>query len=1150
MFYHQYLQTKSTLTMDKNLLQKAKAPMIALIQTKNIMNNNLKTKTKRAAALLLMLLMLAPLAAWAQVTECRRPTELAASSIESNSAILSWVENGPATSWIVAYATSNDNDYTEVDAPTNPFTLTGLVPATQYIVKVLPVCEVEKWSDEITFTTQCGPITITTDAPYTQDFESPQGTEYNVSGPLPDCWEGYSNGGVVPHNTTRFYHSGAQSLSLCKSTWFDDSYAILPEFSNPLHQLQISFYVRTVEGSYDIPLLGYITADDNGTCNTFTPIASYALGSWLQYTQELHIVPATAARLVFRWSGDKDDCCCIDDVVVSLSPLDCYQVGALDLGEVSANSAYLSWDLIDAEQTAWDVQVATDATFTENMTNLVATTHENYLLTGLNAASYYYVRVKPQCDDDFWSNTISFGTLCDGPVTITADAPYTEGFESPWGNNSVFESGCLPVCWEGYSTIGVIPHNFTGGFHSGTQSLSLGNSSWGDYYAVLPEFSNAIGELQVGFWMVTQNPYGGTSQLQLGYLTAEDDGTCNTFAEIATYDNPDSGMEQRITYLTFENVPATAQRLAFKWHGEGRWCFIDDVEVSICTLDCFPVGAISVNSSSANSAYLTWNLIDNSQTAWDVQVATNEDFTENVTNSVADIHENYLIDGLSGSTTYYVRVKPACSEDLWSNAISFWTSVLCDGPITITADTPYIESFESPTGTNYWESGLLPSCWEAYSTGTVAPHNTLNYAHSGSQCLTFRPPGNHYAILPEFGNPLDELQINFWITIVELDHSMQLGYLTAEDDGTCNTFTAIATYTNTTESWTHHTAYLEFLDVPATAQRLAFKWSGGYCYFDDVEVSLAPNCYPVDNLSLGEVTSNSAYLSWDLVDNSQTAWDVQVSTNAAFTDTIAEYVADSHENYLLSGLSGITHYYVRVKPTCSDDLWSAIDFETPCGTFTVTANAPYTQGFESPGGTLWTQHGLLPPCWEGYNNSSYPTPHNTIGSYGAPHIVHSGEQCLSFHNNSDCYAILPEFSNPISDLQINFWMATNGNTTDKLRLGYITTEDDGTCNTFTEIASYDSNFGSMGCSAARPWRTCPPRRIAWRSNGARHIIISASSTMLKFPSIPAPIPSTSPSATSRKRPPTSLGKVRSAAMRFATGQRPITMAPSSTSLST
>ena len=40
--------------------------MIALIQTKNIMNNNLKTKTKHTAALLLMLALLAPLAARAQ----------------------------------------------------------------------------------------------------------------------------------------------------------------------------------------------------------------------------------------------------------------------------------------------------------------------------------------------------------------------------------------------------------------------------------------------------------------------------------------------------------------------------------------------------------------------------------------------------------------------------------------------------------------------------------------------------------------------------------------------------------------------------------------------------------------------------------------------------------------------------------------------------------------------------------------------------------------------------------------------------------------------------------------------------------------------------------------------------------------------------
>ena len=58
--------------MDKNLHQIAKAPMIALIQTKNIMKNNhlktnnLKTKTKRTFAALLLFALLAPTAVWAQ----------------------------------------------------------------------------------------------------------------------------------------------------------------------------------------------------------------------------------------------------------------------------------------------------------------------------------------------------------------------------------------------------------------------------------------------------------------------------------------------------------------------------------------------------------------------------------------------------------------------------------------------------------------------------------------------------------------------------------------------------------------------------------------------------------------------------------------------------------------------------------------------------------------------------------------------------------------------------------------------------------------------------------------------------------------------------------------------------------------------------
>ena len=88
------------------------------------------------------------------VSSCRKPTDLAASEIGPHSAKLSWTENGDATAWVVAYSTDGTN-FTNVDASTNPFTLTNLSAETAYTVKVRPLCDDfdDKWSDEMTFTT-------------------------------------------------------------------------------------------------------------------------------------------------------------------------------------------------------------------------------------------------------------------------------------------------------------------------------------------------------------------------------------------------------------------------------------------------------------------------------------------------------------------------------------------------------------------------------------------------------------------------------------------------------------------------------------------------------------------------------------------------------------------------------------------------------------------------------------------------------------------------------------------------------------------------------------------------------------------------------------------------------------------------------------
>jgi hypothetical protein len=88
---------------------------------------------------------------------CSAPTDLAVSDITTNSATLSWTENNDdeVTSWVVAYKTAGEENFTEVTVNSNPFTLTGLTAETDYTAKVRSVGSeaTSEWSAAISFTT-------------------------------------------------------------------------------------------------------------------------------------------------------------------------------------------------------------------------------------------------------------------------------------------------------------------------------------------------------------------------------------------------------------------------------------------------------------------------------------------------------------------------------------------------------------------------------------------------------------------------------------------------------------------------------------------------------------------------------------------------------------------------------------------------------------------------------------------------------------------------------------------------------------------------------------------------------------------------------------------------------------------------------------
>ena len=82
-----------------------------------------------------------------------KPTGLKVSEVGAKSALLSWAENGEATAWEICL---NGDEENLIAADSNPFTLNGLTPETDYTVKVRAVNNGLKstWSNSVSFTTE------------------------------------------------------------------------------------------------------------------------------------------------------------------------------------------------------------------------------------------------------------------------------------------------------------------------------------------------------------------------------------------------------------------------------------------------------------------------------------------------------------------------------------------------------------------------------------------------------------------------------------------------------------------------------------------------------------------------------------------------------------------------------------------------------------------------------------------------------------------------------------------------------------------------------------------------------------------------------------------------------------------------------------
>lgn len=372
---------------------------------------------------------------------CNVPTNITTQLIQAYSTTLTW-DAGDGTSWTVEYGENGftQGEGTVVTTNTNTVVLTGLTPETTYQVYVKANCGgyLSAWSSAYTFTSGCAPITVTEANPWNEDFE-----EYTGSGekPLSVCWNTPLKVGSSPFvycSWAPASHSGVNSLEL-KANANQTVMVALPAFTNPLQDLQMTYYARLYDQTPGTVEVGYIT--DLNDASTFVAVqtvepqqGSYGRANAMLYGPfSFPGVNLTGARIAIRFtSAAYNTSWNMDDFSVFI-PQTCPVPTDVVFSDITSEGASVDWT-VNGEETAWTVQYGV-AGFVLGTGTIENVTSRPFAITGLNEDTEYDVYVKAVCsstEESIWNGPTTFNTLSNCTdqcaYTLVLDDSYGDGW--------------------------------------------------------------------------------------------------------------------------------------------------------------------------------------------------------------------------------------------------------------------------------------------------------------------------------------------------------------------------------------------------------------------------------------------------------------------------------------------------------------------------------------------------------------------------------------------------------------------------------------------------------------------------------------------------------------------------------------------------
>jgi PKD repeat protein len=679
-----------------------------------------------------------------EAPSCPRPQNLIVLGVSSNTADLQWISGG-STNWNLSYGNPgfSVNSGTQINAGSNPTTITGLSPNTSYEVYVRDSCavgDVSLWTGPISFMTACTP----TAAPYFENFDGPSwiSSNFTSAGSINSCWSrshttGYfmapnqgasqiTNTGPSADHTSgsgKYIYSQRQGFGTTHlftdiiSPQIDLSSLTTPElrfwfhmFGNDIDKLEVAI---SSGGSYTT--ISTISGQQQTSSAALWQERVLGLNSYLNDTISIRFRAYRNNNFAFFAET------AIDDIRVDNSPT-CPNPSNLIVNTSTTNSINIGW----TSGGAANLQVQYRPAGSSSPFTIVNVNSNPFTIIGLNPSTNYEIFVRDSCaagDVSFWEGPVFGQTGCG-----VSSLPYSENFDnSTWveGIGGINFGDQINSCWSRPSSTSI---NRWGSRTSNT-SFNNGPSTDASGSGKFINFESASGSATTGTISSPQiaiinasNPYlyfkyhlygSGIDNLQvrLNTINSGNNITIKTISGQQQTSKTSAWIEDSVDLSTYigDTIIVVFRAQALNFRGD---IGVDELRIENLGPSCgapINLNLVSATHTSLDFSWQTTNTGATTNLRWYSAAAGPGSATV-----VPSVSSPYTLLNLTAGTPYVIELFDSCTTLVSNSLVDTLSTLICD---TVNADFTFngrflrrsFQSTASNADSLFWQFGGLDS---------------------------------------------------------------------------------------------------------------------------------------------------------------------------------------------------------------------------------------------------------------------------------------------------------------------------------------------------------------------------------------------------------------------------------------------------------